>query len=95
MKPYSFRNNLNVESQISNEKLKKIYSKTKILIFPSAYESFGGVFLEALSKDEKPESFAGSQEEWNVFRNEELGDQGKPFAFSASLISIEIIFACA
>jgi len=50
-KSYPFRDNLNVESQISNKKLKKIYSKTKILIFPSAYESFGGVFLEALSYD--------------------------------------------
>ena len=53
-------------------------------ISASQYENtFGKMqvdFLEALSKDEKPESFAGSQEEWNVFRNEELGDQGKPFA---------------
>ena len=57
-------------------------------ISSSQYENtFGKMqvdFLEALSKDEKPESFAGSQEEWNVFRNDELGDQGKPFAFSAS-----------
>ncbi len=50
-KPYTLSNNLNVESQIPNEKLKKIYSKSKILIFPSAYESFGGVFLEALSNE--------------------------------------------
>ena len=43
-------------------------------------------FLEALKNEDKPESFAGTQEDWNLFRNKELGDQGKPFAFSSSKI---------
>ena len=42
--------NLQIQSNVSDYELDLIYEKTKVLIFPSAYESFGGVFLEALSK---------------------------------------------
>jgi len=41
--------NLTIKSNVSDDELEVVYKKTKILIFPSGYESFGGVFLEALS----------------------------------------------
>lgn len=41
--------NLTFLSGLSDEELLRNYNDAKILIFPSAYESFGGVLLEALS----------------------------------------------
>tara|TARA_Y200000002_G_C22575885_1_gene618668 strand:- start:39 stop:1043 length:1005 start_codon:yes stop_codon:yes gene_type:complete len=43
--------NFSVLSDISDQELDTLYFSGKILIFPSAYESFGGVFLEALSNN--------------------------------------------
>tara|TARA_B110000003_G_scaffold164780_1_gene164719 strand:+ start:5124 stop:6242 length:1119 start_codon:yes stop_codon:yes gene_type:complete len=41
--------NMSILSNLSNANLKLEYAKARILIFPSAYESYGGVLLEALS----------------------------------------------
>ena len=45
-----FPKNLEIRSNISERELNDLYNRSKIFIFPSNYESFGGVFIEALSR---------------------------------------------
>tara|TARA_Y100000992_G_scaffold298028_1_gene262533 strand:+ start:47 stop:1045 length:999 start_codon:yes stop_codon:yes gene_type:complete len=51
MRKLNPQKNFSVLSDITDQELDTLYFSGKILIFPSAYESFGGVFLEALSNN--------------------------------------------